>query len=91
MSLEGTGRTVAIVGSTLGGIAALLAITNNCDKVETFLDWFYPLPLLILTLCALVLMTVLFLRERQRKPSQVEVRIEQRQRHAFEVRSRAAY
>ncbi len=58
---------LAIIGSVLGAIVALFAITDNWDKVETAADAIYPLPLLMVTLCAFVLVTSLYVRERRRK------------------------
>jgi H+/Cl- antiporter ClcA len=59
-------RTWAIIVGVITAVAGLLAIASEWETVERFLDWFYPLPLLISLCLALLGVTALFVRERGR-------------------------
>ena len=91
MTFTRTWKIIVGVAIIIGAIAGVLAIADDWDKVERFLDWFYPLPLLILLSVALVVMSSLYVREHQRKKPKTygELSFETRERTEAEERREA--
>lgn len=73
---------VVAVAIIIGAIAGILAIANDWDTVERFLDWIYPQPLLILLTFAAVAFAGLYARERRRKAPKSYKQVSEEQKRA---------